>query len=372
MTPFQCAVPDEALADLRRRIRATRWPGPAPVPGWAQGVPEGYLRDLCAYWADGYDWRRFEARLNGFAQFRTSIDGLGVHLVHAPSPHPRALPIVVTHGWPGSIVEFLGVVAALTHPDDPDDAFHVVLPSLPGYGFSDAPAEPGWDVERIARAWAELMDRLGYARYGAMGSDWGTSVTTAMGLHDTGHLAGIHVCPPIAAPVLDDDLTAPERAALADLEAAQRDGDGYSLVQSTRPQTIGYALNDSPVGLCAWIAEKFVAWSEDPARIDRDALLDNVTLYWLTGTATSSARLYWESFRQVQAWFTTSTADTVPVPTACTVFPRDLPRPSQRWARRRYPRIVHWGEPAHGGHFAALERPELWVAEVRAAFRTLR
>ncbi|MFI5906959.1 epoxide hydrolase family protein [Dactylosporangium sp. NPDC051541] len=371
MTPFRSAVPEAALEDLRRRVRATRWPDPATVPGWVQGVPVEYLRDLCAYWAGGYDWRRFEARLNAWPNFRTELDGLAIHFVHARSPHPGALPIVVTHGWPGSIAEFLGVVEALTHPEDPRDAFHVVLPSLPGYGFSAAPTGPGWGVERIARAWAELMARLGYARYGAMGSDWGTSVTTAMGLRDAGHLAGIHVCPPIAAPILDD-LTAAERATLDELAAAQRDGDGYSMIQSTRPQTIGYALNDSPAGLCAWIAEKFTAWSEEPARIGRDALLDTVTLYWLTGTAASSARLYWESFRQVQAWFTTATADVVEVPAACTVFPRDLPRPSKRWALRRYPHIVHWGEPPHGGHFAALERPDLWVAELRSAFRTLR
>jgi pimeloyl-ACP methyl ester carboxylesterase len=371
MIPFRCAVPDEDLEDLRRRLRATRWPGPATVPGWMQGTPQVYLRELCEYWSDGYDWRRFEARLNALPQFRTDLDGLGIHVVHARSPHPGALPIVITHGWPGSIAEFLGVVSALTHPEDPRDAFHVVLPSLPGYGFSDAPAEPGWGIERIARAWAELMARLGYSRYTSMGSDWGTSVTTAMALQDDGRLAGIHVCPPIAAPVLDD-LTAAERATLADLAAAQRDGDGYSLVQSTRPQTIGYALNDSPAGLCAWIAEKFNAWSEEPDRIGRDALLDNVTLYWLTGTAASSARLYWESFRRVQAWFTEATEDVIDVPAACTIFPRDLPRPSRRWAERRYRNIVHWGEPPHGGHFAALERPDLWVAEVRAASRAMR
>ncbi|WP_426510390.1 epoxide hydrolase family protein [Dactylosporangium sp. McL0621] len=369
MIPFRCAVPDERLEDLRRRLRATRWPGPATVPGWEQGVPQVYLQQLCEYWADGYDWRRFEARLNAHAQWRIPVDGLGIHVVHARSPHPGALPLVVTHGWPGSVAEFLGVVDALTRPEDPRDAFHVVLPSLPGYGFSDAPTEPGWGVERIARAWAEVMRRLGYARYGAMGSDWGTSVTTAMALQDDGRLAGIHVCPPIAAPILED-LTPAERATLAELEQAQRDGDGYSLVQSTRPQTIGYALNDSPAGLLAWIAEKFTAWSEGP--IPRDALLDNVTLYWLTGTAASSARLYWESFRQVQAWFTSATDDAVTVPAACTVFPRDLPRPSRRWASQRYRTIVHWGEPAHGGHFAALEQPDLWVHEVRAAFRGLR
>jgi pimeloyl-ACP methyl ester carboxylesterase len=205
-----------------------------------------------------------------------------------------------------------------------------------------------------------------------MGSDWGTSVTTSLGLQDAAHLAGIHVCPPIAAPVPGDDLTAAERASLDALAEAQRDGDGYSMIHTTRPQTIGYALNDSPAGLCAWIVEKFRAWSEEPERIGRDALLDNVTLYWLTGTAASSARLYWESFRQVQAWFTTATEDVVDVPTGCTVFPKDLPRPSRRWAQRRYRNIVHWGESAHGGHFAALERPELWVDELRASFRVMR
>jgi pimeloyl-ACP methyl ester carboxylesterase len=370
MKPYRCAMPEQALDDLRRRLRETRWPEPETVPGWSQGVPRNHLRQLCDYWAHGYDWRRFEARLNAFPQFRHTVDGLRLHLVHARSPHPGALPIVITHGWPGSIVEFLGVLEALTHPPDPRDAFHVVLPSLPGYGLSDRPAGPGWGIERIARAWARLMADLGYERYAAMGSDWGTSITTSLGLQDPGHLAGIHVCPPIAAPLTAE--TDAERAALDDLGKAQRDGDGYSMIQATRPQTIGYALNDSPAGLCAWIVEKFHAWSEDPSRIDRDALLDNVTLYWLTGTAASSARLYWESFAKVQAWFTTATEDVLDVPAGCTVFPKDLPRPSQRWAQHRYRNIVHWGEPARGGHFAALEEPDLWVDELRTSFRKMR
>jgi pimeloyl-ACP methyl ester carboxylesterase len=254
--PFRLDVPEAELADLRERLRRTRWPEPATADGWAQGVPLDYLQDLCAYWADGYDWRRLEARLTALGQFRTTIDGLGIHFLHVRSPHPGALPLVLTHGWPGSVVEFLDVVGPLTDPPDPADAFHVVCPSLPGYGFSDRPTGPGWTVERIADAWIALMARLGYGRYGAQGGDWGASVTTVIGQRDPQHLAGIHLMPPIVAPdpATFDDLTPAEQAALDALDAA-RAGDGYSAVQSTRPQTVGYGLVDSPVALCAWLVE---------------------------------------------------------------------------------------------------------------------
>ncbi|MFC7549776.1 epoxide hydrolase family protein [Plantactinospora sp. GCM10030261] len=382
MTPFRIDVPEAELRDLRERLLRTRWPEAATVDDWSQGVPSDYLRELCGYWAEDYDWRVVEARLNELPQLRVEIGGLGLHVLHARSPHPEALPLVLTHGWPGSVVEFLKVIGPLTDPvaygGDPADAFHVVCPSLPGYGFSDKPTGAGWGVDRIAQAWAELMARLGYSRYGAQGSDWGTSVTTSLGQQDPDHLAGIHLMPPIAAPDPSTfgDLTPAERTVLADLERAQREEDGYSTQMSTRPQTLGYSLMDSPAGLCAWIVEKFRAWSDcagHPENVfTRDELLDNVTLYWLTGTATSSARLYWESFKQVQSWFTDSTSDTVDVPTGCTIFPKDLPRPSRRWAAKRYPDIRHWGEPDRGGHFAAYERPELFVAEVRAFFRLVR
>jgi pimeloyl-ACP methyl ester carboxylesterase len=288
------------------------------------------------------------------------------------------LPLVLTHGWPGSVLEFEKVIRPLTEPDDPADAFHVVVPSLPGYGFSDRPTEPGWTVRRIAAAWRELMARLGYERYGAQGSDWGTSVTTSMGQQDTGQLAGIHVMPPIAAPdpATFDDLTSAEEAALADLRHAEADASGYAEQMTTRPQTVGYGLTDSPAGLCAWIVEKFAAWTDSGGRpetvLTRDELLDDITLYWLTRTATSSARLYWESFREVSEWFARATADTVTVPTGCSIFPKEMPRPSRRWAANRYTDIRYWGEPDRGGHFAAFEQPGLFVDEVRGFFRLVR
>jgi pimeloyl-ACP methyl ester carboxylesterase len=378
MTPYRIDVPQADLDDLRDRLRRTRWPERETVDDWSQGVPLAYLRDLCDHWATGYDWRRLESRLNAIPQLRVELGGLGIHVLHARSPHPDALPLVLTHGWPGSIVEFLKVIGPLTDPPDPADAFHVVCPSLPGYGFSDKPTAPGWGVERIAAAWAELMARLGYARYGAQGGDWGTSVTTSLAQQDAAHLAGIHLNPPIAAPdpATFDDLTDRERESLAALENAARWEDGYSLVQGTRPQTVGYGLVDSPAALCGWIVEKFRAWSDcdgDPETVfTRDEMLDNITLYWLTATATSSARLYWESIRRVQEWFTKSTSDTVDVPVGCSVFPKDLPRPSRRWAARRYTDIRFWSEPERGGHFAAFERPERFVEDVRAFFRLVR
>ncbi|GAA4455350.1 epoxide hydrolase [Phytohabitans houttuyneae] len=378
MTPYRIDVPQADLDDLRDRLRRTRWPERETVDDWSQGVPLAYLRDLCDHWATGYDWRRLESRLNAIPQLRVELGGLGIHVLHARSPHPDALPLVLTHGWPGSIVEFLKVIGPLTDPPDPADAFHVVCPSLPGYGFSDKPTAPGWGVERIAAAWAELMARLGYARYGAQGGDWGTSVTTSLAQQDAAHLAGIHLNPPIAAPdpATYDDLTDRERESLAALEHAARWEDGYSLVQGTRPQTVGYGLVDSPAALCGWIVEKFRAWSDcdgDPETVfTRDEMLDNITLYWLTATATSSARLYWESIRRVQEWFTKSTSDTVDVPVGCSVFPKDLPRPSRRWAARRYTDIRFWSEPERGGHFAAFEGPERFVEDVRAFFRLVR
>jgi pimeloyl-ACP methyl ester carboxylesterase len=378
VTPYRIDVPEADLVDLRDRLRRTRWPERETVDDWSQGVPLAYLRDLCEYWADGYDWRVVEARLNAIPQVRVEIGGLGIHALHARSPHPDALPLVLTHGWPGSVVEFLKVVGPLTDPPDPADAFHVVCPSLPGYGFSDKPAAPGWGVQRIAAAWAELMARLGYGRYGAQGGDWGTSVTTSLAQQDAAHLAGIHLNPPIAAPdpATFDDLTDRERDSLATLERAQRWEDGYSLEQSTRPQTVGYGLVDSPAGLCGWIVEKFQAWSDcdgHPENVfTRDEMLDDISLYWLTRSAASSARLYWESIRDVQAWFTKSTSDTVDVPTGCSVFPKENPRPSRRWAAKRYTDIRFWSEPERGGHFAAFERPELFVADVRAFFRLVR
>ena len=378
VTPFEIAIPEAALDDLRARLERTRWPERETVEDWSQGVPLGYLQELCGYWAREYDWRSTEARLNALPQFRTSIDGLGIHFVHVRSPHPDALPLIITHGWPGSIVEYLKVIEPLTNPPDPADAFHVVCPSLPGYGFSDRPALPGWNLVRTARAWIQLMDRLGYRRYGAQGGDWGTSITTSMGQQDADHLVGIHLNPPIAAPDPStfDSLTPTEEASLADLRHAEEWESGYSAEMSTKPQTIGYGLVDSPVALCAWIVEKFRQWTDCDGHpenaLTRDEMLDDITLYWLTGTGASAARMYWESFKQVSEWFTRATVDTVDVPAGCSIFPKEVPRPSRRWAAKRYTDIRHWNEPDKGGHFAAFEQPSLFVDEVRAFFRLVR
>ena len=346
--PFRIGIPQADLGDLRERLAHARWPEAETVADWSQGVPLGYLRELCGYWADGYDWRATEARLNALPQFRTEIDGLGIHFIHVRSPHPDALPLVLTHGWPGSIVEFLKVIGPLTDPTadggEAADAFHLVCPSLPGYGFSDKPARPGWGVERIADAWAALMARLGYGRYGAQGSDWGTSISASIGQQDPDHVAGIHLTPPLAPPdpATFDDLTEAERSALASLEHGREWEAGYSQEQATRPQTIGYALVDSPVGLCAWIVEKFWAWTDCDGHpenaLTRDELLDNLMLYWLPGTGASSARLYWESIKQVNEWIAGPTDDTVAVPTGCSIFPKELQRPSRRWAAQALPR----------------------------------
>jgi pimeloyl-ACP methyl ester carboxylesterase len=374
-------VPDADLADLQDRLRRTRWPDQETVDDWSQGAPLAWVQDLCQYWASGYDWRAREARLNSFPQFRTTIDGLDLHFLHVRSPHDGALPLILTSGWPGSVTEFSHVIGPLTDPaadgGDPADACHVVCPSLPGYGFSGKPAGTGWNVQRIAAAWARLMARLGYRRYGAQGSDWGTSVTTSLGQQDAAHLAGIHVMPPIAPPdpATLDDLTEAERVSLAALREAAHES-GYSAEQSTKPQTVGYGLVDSPAGLAAWIGEKFWSWTDHDGSLDavisRDDLLDDLMLYWLPGTAASSARLYWESFDQVSDWFTSAVTDTVDVPTGCTVFPREVPHPSRRWAAKRYTDIRHWSEPARGGHFAALEQPATFVDEVRTFFRLVR
>jgi epoxide hydrolase len=382
VTPFRIEVPEADLVDLRARLARTRWPEAETVGDWSQGVPLAWLRELCAWWADGYDWRATEARLNALPQFRTRLDGLGTHFVHVRSPHPDALPLLLTHGWPGSIVEFEKAIGPLTDPvahgGQAADAFHLVIPSLPGYGFSDKPARPGWGVERIAAAWTRLMARLGYRRYGAAGSDWGTSISTLVSQHDPEHVVGIHLVPPLAPPdpATFDDLTEGERAALASLEHAAEWDSGYSTEHATRPQTIGYALVDSPVALCAWIVEKFWAWTDCDGHLDnvltRDELLDNLMLYWLPGTGASAARLYWESIRQVNQWISGEVSDTAGVPVGCSVFPKELQRPSRRWAERRFTDIRYWNEPAKGGHFAAFEQPELFVNEARSFFRLVR
>jgi epoxide hydrolase len=374
ITPFRIEIPEADLEDLRQRLRHTRWPEPETVQDWSQGTPLAYVRDLCRYWLEHYDWRATEARLNQFPQYRTEIDGLGIHFIHARSPHDDALPLVITHGWPGSIVEFAKVIRPLTDPEahggDAADAFHVVCPSLPGYGFSGKPARRGWGVEHIADAWAALMDRLGYARYGAQGGDWGAEVTVALGMRHRSRLAGLHINMVIAAvdPATEGDLTEQERAALASMRYYDRWDSGYFKEQSTRPQTVGYGLVDSPAGLCAWIVEKFWSWTDsdgDPVNVlTRDEMLDNIMLYWLPGTGASSARLYWERFD--------NPFGQVDAPAGCSIFPKEIFRASRRWAERQFTDLRYWNELQKGGHFAAFEQPEAFVQEVRAAFRALR
>ncbi|SHL50133.1 Pimeloyl-ACP methyl ester carboxylesterase [Pseudonocardia thermophila] len=376
MRPFTVEIPESELADLRARLARTRWPEEATVGGWTQGVPLDYARELVDYWAHRYDWRRCEAELNALPQFVTGLDGGGddsvtVHLIHRRSPHPDAMPLLLTHGWPGSVVEFLDIIDALVDPPDPRDAFHVVVPSLPGYGWSGKPRVNGWGVERIATAWAQLMDRLGYDRFAAAGGDWGSIITSALGTGAPEMLYGIHLTMPLA-PRPDDDppLTPAEQEALAAARKFQRFGSGYAAEQSTRPQTLGYALADSPVGQCMWIVEKFWDWSDCAGHpentISRDRLLDNVMHYWLPSTGASSARLYWESYGGRRR------TDEVPVPTGVTRFPHEMVRLPRSWLERRYTDLRYWSEPTSGGHFASLEEPELYVDELRTFFRSLR
>ena len=373
--PFRIAASDEQLADLRGRLRAARFPERECVDDWSQGIPLAYVQDVCAYWAEKYDWREREARLNRFPQFRTQIDGLGIHFIHARSPHADAMPLVITHGWPGSIVEFHKVIEPLTNPTahggEARDAFHVVCPTLPGYGFSDKPAKNGWSVQRIGRAWAQLMPRLGYRRYAAQGGDWGAMVTTCIGVQDPAGCLGIHLNMPIAPPdpATLNDLTEKEKASIAGMQHYNDWDSGYSKQQSTRPQTVGYGLTDSPVGQAAWILEKFWAWTDcngHPENVlTRDELLDNVMLYWLPAAAASSARLYWESFSK-------PVMDPIAIPVGCSIYPKEIFRTSKRWAEKRFAKLIHFNELEKGGHFAAFEQPELFVREVRECFRKLR
>ena len=370
-TPFRVTIGDDAVKDLRERLARTRWPEKETVDDWSQGIPLAYVQELCSYWADGYDFVAAEQRFNAFPQFRTPVDGLGIHFIHARSSNVNALPLILTHGWPGSVAELLHVVEPLINPPDSDDAFHVVVPSLPGYGFSDKPTAPGWNIDRVARAWAALMASLGYERYGAQGGDWGAMVTTSIGQQDVAHVAGIHLNMAIATPDPEtmNDLTPQEQSALEGMAHYSRWESGYSTQQASRPQTLGYGLADSPAAQCAWIVEKFWAWTDcdgHPENVfTKDQLLDNVMLYWLPATGASSARLYWESFH-------TMSQGEVPVPTGISVFPKEIFRPSRRWAERRFTDIRWFNELEKGGHFAAFEQPEAFVDEVRGFFRLVR
>ena len=372
--PFSVAVPEADLEDLRRRLAQTRWPEAETVPDDSQGIRLTDVQELCEHWATAYDWRATESRLNALPQFTTVIDGLRVHFVHVRSPRADAVPLVLTHGWPGSFLEFEEVSALLADPPAGSPAFHVVVPSLPGYGFTEKPTEAGWGIHRIAGAWAELMGRLGYDRFVACGSDWGTSISTSLAMQYADRLLGVHLVPPLVAPG-SGDFTPAEQTALEELEARSATASAYSAVHQTRPQTIGYALLDSPAGLCAWLAEKMLAWcgrdgSGSPT-LSRDQVLDGVSLYWLTGTGASAARLYWESIAEVSSWFTSGGGAPITVPTGASVFPFEVPRPSRRWADERFTNIVHWGEPERGGHFAAWEEPALFAEELRATAAAL-
>jgi epoxide hydrolase len=359
--PFAIRVPQSQLDDLKARLARARFPERETVEDWDQGIPLSYVEELTAYWRDHYDWRRCEAALNAHPQYLMAIDGLDIHFIHIRSANPNARPMIMTHGWPGSILEFMNVMAALSSD------YHLVIPSLPGYGFSGKPTKPGWDIPQIARAWDKLMRAVGYDRYFAQGGDWGAAVTDMIGQQNLGGCAGLHVNMVVARPDPDtmDDLTEREKSGLARMAWYQSKDNGYSTQHATRPQTIGYGLADSPVGQMAWIMEKFHGWSDcdgHPETVfSRDHLLDNVTLYWLTNSGASSARLYWHSFRQI-------IGDVVTVPMGGTLAPYEIFRPSRRWAEKRFSNIVYWSEPERGGHFLAMERPDTFVAEVRACF----
>jgi pimeloyl-ACP methyl ester carboxylesterase len=388
--PFRVDVPEAELTDLRRRINATRWPGRETVADRSQGVQLATLRELARYWTTEYDWRKCEARLNALPQFKTEIDGVEIHFIHVRSRHENALPVIMTHGWPGSVIELLETVGALTDPTShggtPRDAFHLVLPSLPGYGFSGEPTELGWENDRIARAWAGLMERLGYTRYVAQGGDVGAAVTDAMGRRAPKGLLGIHVNLLALAIGFKDQLpaeTEQERAAHDALNTFTTDGFGYFLEQSTRPQTIGYSLLDSPVGLAAWmldhdtdsyykISRAFVD-GEPVGNLTRDNILDNITLYWLTGTGASAARWYWEFGQALAAARTAGQAPpAVAVPVGFTTFPGEIWAAPRSWVETLYPGLTYFNEVDRGGHFAAWEQPALFAAELREAFQSLR
>jgi epoxide hydrolase len=374
---FDIVVDDATLEDLHERLARTRFPDELAGTGWDYGMPIDYLRHLVEYWRDTYDWRAQEARLNGFRHFRTDIDEQSIHFIHARSAHEEALPLLITHGWPGSVVEFLDVIPRLTNPEafggQATDAFHVVAPSLPGYGFSEPPRTPGWNEQRMARAFIALMERLGYTRYGAQGGDWGAQVTSRLGAIDQEHCVGIHLNMAIgSAPEQGGSLTEEEQGDVAAMRQFVAEESGYSNEQGTKPQTVGVALNDSPAGLLAWIVEKFRTWSDcdgDPERcFTADQLITNVMLYWVTQTSASSARLYWESRHGPPS------ARRIPfvnVPTGVARYPKEILRWPRSWIENQY-NVVHWAEMDRGGHFPAMEQPELFVDDLRTYFRTLR
>lgn len=390
LRPFRIDIPEADLVDLRQRVRATRWPDKETVNDQSQGVQQEKLKALVSYWGSSYDWRKVEAKLNALPQFITKIDGLDIHFIHVRSSHSNALPLLITHGWPGSVLEMLKSIDPLTNPTahggKASDAFDVVIPSMPGYGFSERPSGTGWGPERMGRAWHELMTRLGYKRYVAQGGDWGSVVTDAMGRQAPSGLLGIHVNMPATVPKnvaksLDSGSPAPaglstaEKAAFDALDTFFKKNAGYGVMMVTRPQTVGYGLSDSPVGLAAWMYDKFSQWTfsgGDPERsLTKDEMLDDITLYWLTNSAVSSARLYWENNNN-NFYAEAQKTSQISVPVAVTVFPGEIYRAPKSWTQRAYPKLIYFNEVDKGGHFAAWEEPQLFASELRAAFRKLR
>lgn len=378
--PFIVRVPEADLDDLHERLARTRWPERETVSDTSQGPSLDKLQALLAYWANGYDWRRCEALLNGLGQYRTTIDSLGIHFLHIRSPQPDALPLLITHGWPGSVLEFRDVIGRLTDPvahgGDASDAFHLVIPSLPGFGFSDKPETTGWGVSRTADAWIELMHRLGYDRWGAQGGDWGSAVTEAIGRKSPAGLVGLHFNLPLVFPTPDEVAQAtPQEQAMIDTAGYFENVlSAYIKQQTTRPQTIGYGLSDSPAGLAAWIYACFQDFSDsdgDPESLfGLDAMLDDITLYWLTNTAASSARLYWEAAQEAASQ--PYPTEPNPTPAGFSIFPREAVRASRRWIEKRYSNVLYVNDLERGGHFAAMEQPAAFAEEVRATFQTVR
>ncbi|MEU4091682.1 epoxide hydrolase family protein [Streptomyces sp. NPDC026673] len=383
--PFRVDIPEADLAELRRRVKATRWPDRETVPDQSQGVQLATMQALARYWGNDYDWRKIEGKLNSLPQFKTRIDGLDIHFIHVRSRHQDALPMILTHGWPGSVLEFLKVIDPLTNPTAhggrAQDAFHLVIPSMPGYGFSERPTTTGWNPSRIARAWAVLMQRLGYTRYVSQGGDWGAVVSDKMAAQKPPGLIGIHVNmpatvpPDIAKKLACGDPTPPglspdEKAAYDKLNAFYKTGSGYSAMMVTRPQTEGYGLTDSPAGLAAWMYDKIAAWTDsdgDPQRVlTKDEILNDISLYWLTNTAVSSSRLYWENNAN------NFNAVSISLPAAITVFPGEIYQAPLSWAKQSYHDLIYYNKAPRGGHFAAWEVPDIFTKELRAAFSALR
>ena len=375
--PFQINVDEAILLDLKQRLANTRWPEAELVEDWSQGTPLAYLKTVCDYWQQDYNWRRCEAEINQYPQFITEIDGLDIHFLHIESPHAGAAPLVMTHGWPGSIVEFLKVIKPLTDPTayggNAADAFHLVIPTMPGYGFSAKPLTPGWGIEKFGATWTTLMDRLGYPQYFAQGGDWGSVVTHSIGVTETRNCIGAHVNMALVSPgdELMTNLSELEKKALASIQHYLEWDSGYSKEQATRPQTVGYGLVDSPAGLAGWILEKFWAWTDNNGHpedaLTKDEMLDDIMFYWVTATGASAARLYWESFNAALG-----PKAPIDIPFAYSCFPKDIFLASKRWYEERCSDLRYYNALEKGGHFAALEQPEVFVDEVRAAFRTMR